>query len=78
MGARIIRKRQTVGGMVRAHRELHRRALVDPTKCAVTLVIHEPTKEVVGVGINWDAADRLRQRINDGEHCELKDMFISI
>jgi hypothetical protein len=77
MGAPVI-KRSRLKEQLRLRRRMKTQATIRPHSVTVTVVQHETSKQVVGVAVTREAAGRLRDRLNDGEHCELIDFTIEI
>lgn len=77
MGAALI-KRDPLKTAMRQKRLMQKRLRIDPASVSVTVVQHETSKAIVGVAIDRAAAERLRDRVNDGEHCELIDFVIEV
>jgi hypothetical protein len=75
MGAPRI-KRSALKEQLRVRRDMRKRAALSPGEVFVTVVQHETSKEIVGVAVSREAADRLRAQVNDSEHCELIDFAI--
>ena len=77
MGAPVI-KRSRLKEQLRLRRRMKTQATIRPNSVTVTVVQHETSKEVVGVAVTREAAGRLRDRVNDSEHCELIDFAIEV
>ena len=76
MGARII-QHSRLDEQFRRHRDLKKRLRKGGAMPCVTIVQDERTKQVLGVGVDREAAARFRDRLGEsGDHAELIDFAI--